>query len=188
MLTPHLGAAKTILVSPDGLLNGLPFAALPGDTPGTYLIEDGYAFATVPVPQLLPQLMDRPTEPPAASLLAIGDVDYGTAATRDGEYKPLPGTGRELENLRQSVARRFAGSAVITLTKGEATKAAFAKQAPKHQFLHLATHGFFAKDSERSALGPENRARRTGRNARRSGGRGCQPRAAQRAGVRRGER
>src|SRR5207248_8230272 len=51
-ITPHLGDAKTVLVSPDGPLTGLPFAALPGAKPGTFLIEDGYAFATIPVPRL----------------------------------------------------------------------------------------------------------------------------------------
>src|SRR5207248_7102429 len=56
-LAPHLGGAKVILVSPDGPLTGLPFAALPGEKPGTFLVEDGYAFATIPVPQLLPPLL-----------------------------------------------------------------------------------------------------------------------------------
>src|SRR5207248_3999502 len=77
-LVPHLGGAKVVLVSPDGPLTGLPFAALPGEKPGTFLVEDGYAFATVPVPQQLPRLLAPPAKPPAdPSLLAVGDVEYG---------------------------------------------------------------------------------------------------------------
>ena len=35
-----LHGAKIVLISPDGALSRLPFGALPGKTPGTYLIEE----------------------------------------------------------------------------------------------------------------------------------------------------
>jgi CHAT domain-containing protein len=38
----------------------------------------------------------------------------------------------------------------------EATEEAFRKNAPKHRFLHLATHGYFAPPSLRSALATAN--------------------------------
>ena len=39
-LQPHLVDAKTVLIAPDGILNQFPFAALPGQRPGSYLLED----------------------------------------------------------------------------------------------------------------------------------------------------
>ena len=155
-LVPHLDGAKTVLISPDGPLTGLPFAALPGQKPGSYLVEDGYAFATVPVPQLLPALLAPPAKPAevAPSLLAVGDVDYGPA----GPYRRLAGTGPEAESVRGSFAGAFPGRPAAALTAGRATKAAFAEQAPRHRFLHVATHGYFADESVVSALDPGNRS------------------------------
>src|SRR5207244_4513958 len=55
-LEEHLQGTKTVLISPDGELARIPWAALPGAKPGSYLLED-YALALVPVPQLLPELL-----------------------------------------------------------------------------------------------------------------------------------
>ena len=76
----------TVLVSPDGALARLPWGALPGKVPGSYLIEER-AFATLPAPQLLAEYVSNSnvattvdgnanldTSP---SLLLIGDVSYG---------------------------------------------------------------------------------------------------------------
>jgi CHAT domain-containing protein len=40
----------------------------------------------------------------------------------------------------------------------KATKAAFVGAAPRHAYMHLATHGFFADEAERSALAPDLRS------------------------------
>jgi len=39
-LRPHLEGARTVLVAPNGALVRFPFAALPGNRPGSYLVED----------------------------------------------------------------------------------------------------------------------------------------------------
>src|SRR5262249_24463128 len=39
----HLGGIDTVLIAPDGELAGLPFAALPGEAPGSFLLEQ-YTF------------------------------------------------------------------------------------------------------------------------------------------------
>ena len=167
-LVPHLGNAKTVLVSPDGPLNGLPFAALPGNKPDTFLIEDGYAFATVPVPQLLPDLLTASATQPAPSLLAVGGVDYGTAPAAPaaagpgrpavGEFRPLANTLGETDSIASRFRERFPQGTAAGLAKRKATKAAFVELAPKHRFLHVATHGFFADESQPSALDPTRRA------------------------------
>ena len=77
-LAAHLEGVKVVLVSPDGPLHGLPWAALPGSHPGTFLVHE-YAFAVVPVPQLLPELLRG--KPRLAnqqpSLLLAGGIDFG---------------------------------------------------------------------------------------------------------------
>jgi CHAT domain-containing protein/tetratricopeptide (TPR) repeat protein len=67
----------TVYVSPDAALCGVPWAALPGDKPGTVLLED-FALATIPhAPFLLDKLLppDPVTNPPAAALV-VGGVRY----------------------------------------------------------------------------------------------------------------
>ena len=74
-LAETFGDAKTVLVSPDGALARLPLAALPGEKPNTYLIED-VAVAVVPVPQMLPDLLADRAAGAVPSLLLVGDVDF----------------------------------------------------------------------------------------------------------------
>ena len=49
----------TVYLAPDGVLSRIPWAALPGDRPGTVLLEQ-YALATIPH---APFLLDRLTAP-----------------------------------------------------------------------------------------------------------------------------
>src|SRR5262249_40946434 len=55
-LVPYLKGATTLLVSPDEDLGRLPFAALPGGKPGSYLIEE-VGIGVVAVPQVLPEAL-----------------------------------------------------------------------------------------------------------------------------------
>ena len=77
-LEASLAGANTVLISPDGELAKFPWGALPGNKPGSYLIEER-AIAVVPVPQSLPELLANDNIPSQAapSLLLVGDVDYG---------------------------------------------------------------------------------------------------------------
>jgi CHAT domain-containing protein/tetratricopeptide (TPR) repeat protein len=170
-LMPHLGGAKTVLISPDGPLNGLPWSALPGTQPGTLLVHE-YAFAVVPVSQLLPELLHgnprQDKEQP--SLLLAGGIDFGQskaqgAQARDGKlppvpvFKPLPGAESEANDLRAQFEDNFPDApAPKRLSKDKATKQAVLTAAPAHRFVHLATHGFFADESVESAVEVAQRA------------------------------
>jgi CHAT domain-containing protein len=170
-LQQHLAGAKVVLVSPDGPVHGLPWAALPGSQAGRFLLHE-YAFATVPVPQLLPQLLrDRPQPAPEQpTLLLAGGIDFGTAKSSDAEkrpgklppvpfFKPLPGTESEVNDLEARFRRAFPQApAPQVLTENQATKQAVLSAAPKHRYVHLATHGFFADASVKSAWAPDQRA------------------------------
>ncbi len=141
-LADALAGATLAAVSPDGPLGRVPWAALPGKKEGSYLIED-HAIAVVPAPQELPGLLaGKPGGP--MSLLAVGGVDFG-----EGEWAALPATGLEAE----AVKGLFPGKAAALSGKA-AGKAALREALGGHRYAHLATHGFFAPASLRSALDP----------------------------------
>ena len=169
-----------MLVSPDGALGKLPLAVLPGRQPGTYLIEER-AIAIVPVPQALPEWLaeregrggPRPEAPDRGpSLLLVGDVDFGAtpgasdvrvvsrAAVRPragawARFASLPATRDEIRAVQQAFKQVEPDAPVLVLNRGQATEQALRQQAPRHRYLHLATHGFFSPAGVRSALDPE---------------------------------
>jgi CHAT domain-containing protein/tetratricopeptide (TPR) repeat protein len=184
-LEAHLAGARTVLVSPDGALARFPLAVLPGKEAGTYLLEER-SLATVPVPQLLPELLARAPraspkngddgDGPATSLLLLGDVDFDAAPAEAGtalvqtparprsgalqKWQPLPATRGEILAVRDSFEQRFPDAKVRMLRGKQATKSALEQLAPRYRWLHLATHGFFAPPQLRSALAPADTAAR----------------------------
>ncbi len=137
-LLKYLGGADTVLISPDGFLSGLPFAALPGAKPGTYLIED-VAIASVAAPATLPALLAPAPAPAARSPLLVGAVEFGDGAL----WPTLPGTALEVEAL-EALARR-AGGTPSALSGKAATRAAVRARLAAAPAAHLATHGFFTR-------------------------------------------
>jgi CHAT domain-containing protein len=141
-LLPHLGEAKTVIVSPDGVLCQFPLGALPGGRKGSYLIEE-VSVAQVASGRHLFDLLKPPgkEKQPARGLLAVGGVDYGSGAL----YQPLPGAKAEADHVGELFRRAFATEPRTRLSGQGATV-----QAVRHtllskrpRFLHLATHGFF---------------------------------------------
>jgi len=164
-LAQHLAGVNVVLISPDGPLNGLPWAALRGSRRGTFLIHE-FSFAVVPVPQLLPELLragaDRTADP--ASLL-VGDIDFdalpgrGPEARRENHFPPLPGTKAEARAIHDLFRRTFAGRPAELLTGKEATEEAFVSQAPNCSHLLVATHGFFLPEPERTEAAGQGQLR-----------------------------
>ena len=168
-LEKHLVGAKTVLISPDGALGRLPFAALPGAKEGSYLLEE-IALAVVPVPRMLPELLRHD---PAAlqdtppSLLLVGDVNFDAspraggagqssrAPTRAGNFhawSPLEHTRGEIVAIGDSFKRKNRKGQVTELREEEATDSEVGKELGQHRFVHIATHGFFAAAEVRSAV------------------------------------
>ena len=73
-LEPHLEGCHTVIILPDGDLNKVPWVALPGRKPGTYLIED-YAIATANYGQQLFGLLSDEA-PKGNQLLVAGGIKY----------------------------------------------------------------------------------------------------------------
>jgi CHAT domain-containing protein/tetratricopeptide (TPR) repeat protein len=166
-LVPHLGGAQTVLVSPEGPLHRLPFGALPGKAPGTHLVAE-VAVAAIPVPRLLCALLADTASVADPGLLLVGDVAYGgspgggdaaglsAAGTIAGALPAFPrldSTRAEIAAIRDSYELRQENGEVRVLRRAGATEEAFRREAGRCRWLHVATHGFFAPEGLRSALG-----------------------------------
>jgi tetratricopeptide (TPR) repeat protein len=128
-IQPHLHGARVVLISPDGgALAGLPWGALParrvvkasnGPEAAESLIAS-IVFATIPAPQLLPELIGsdgRAGAPARPSLLAVGDISYDAKpGSESGQTGPLDKltTGpfdKPRTSFPRSVALRGSGKA-----------------------------------------------------------------------------
>jgi len=177
-LRPFLENVDLLLVSPDGFLNQIPLAALPGSKAGTYLIEE-VALSVVPIPRELTDLLSaKPRESSGdSSLMLVGGVDFGgdpglaspaqkdiamvlpprRAAVRGSAgyvFPSLPGTVKEIEGIANIFRERFGTHNLQVLTTSHATEDAIREEAPRHRWLHLATHGFFSPEGIPSTLDP----------------------------------
>ncbi|UCJ13316.1 MAG: CHAT domain-containing protein [Phormidium sp. PBR-2020] len=156
-IRPLLGDATHLLLSPDGQLNLIPFAALV-DEENRYLVESYQLTHLTTGRDLLRLQYPRPSRQPSV-LFANPDYDDAdtsgvaqvASATRgesqrsmeieDLRFGKLPGTQREVEAIAPLLDNP------IILTGAEATENAL-KQVQAPSILHLATHGFFLQDVE----------------------------------------
>lgn len=154
-----LGPAKRLLLSPDGPLNLIPFAALV-DENGKYLIEN-YSLTYLTSGRDLLRLQAQ-TESRIAPVVIANPLFDLTAASRPRlvggqvnqpsnktdanrrstgftlkSYNPLPGTAAEAAALAKLLPQ---GTQI--LLQERATEAAL-KQINHPVILHIATHGFF---------------------------------------------
>jgi len=165
-LRPLLGSIRQVLLSPDGALNLVPFAALV-DERQQYLVNR-YSFHYLTSGRDL--LRFQVKQESKSEDLVLADPAYGEkeaddetrAASRDIVkktqeaktdtpqlsqsvsmeqvfFRPLPGTAREAEALKRLLPR------ARVLTKEQATETVL-KQADRPHILHIATHGYFLRD------------------------------------------
>jgi tetratricopeptide (TPR) repeat protein/CHAT domain-containing protein len=173
-LDEHIAAAQMVIASPDGILSDCPLAALPGKTPGKYLLEE-VPIAVIAVPQMLPSLLSKPSaqDVPQAtrSMLLVGDVNFdarpdelpaagslglsGRGAARGNRrltFAPLSATTAEVKSVGELFRQAEREATLDVISGSQATEAEFRGRAPGHRYLHLATHGFFAPPEVHSAL------------------------------------
>jgi CHAT domain-containing protein/Tfp pilus assembly protein PilF len=152
-LEAALGSSCTqLIVSPDGELNHVPFAALRTPEPdGDYLIERMTVSYVASGRDLLRN--DR-REPSTLDLLVIASPDFNGRGEDDTTNQGRRKTGRQKPVLRFSplpataeeayrIAALLSGSRRL-LIGGQATEAAL-RSLPSPHILHLATHGFFLR-------------------------------------------
>jgi CHAT domain-containing protein/tetratricopeptide (TPR) repeat protein len=148
-LKKHLGAAKTVLVAPEGALRHLPWAALPGAKANSYLVEE-MAIGQIENGR---ELIREEKTPLGKGIVALGGVDFGRSPP-DGEsesgssadeFQPLPVGGHEVAQV-VTVYRDHISPARVRLLAGEkATRANLldaltvkGESAP-WRYIHLAT-------------------------------------------------
>jgi len=129
---------NTVIIVPDGLLTAVPWAALPGDAPGTFLVEQ-YALAVAPHAPFVLDLLTTPRRTAAGqgSLLAVG-----------GMPSDLPGAVRELETVISLARPRR----VVELQGETASTTEVLRALPQARWAHFDTHGFFATPDLQSVL------------------------------------
>jgi CHAT domain-containing protein len=150
-LAKALPEADNVFVAADGVLCSLPWDALPGNKPGTYLIEELAIAQIASARQLLP----LPDCRVSAGLLAMGGLDHGKREAGGQGWAALPGTALEVRALVQQHRQRFPGGRPARLLEGAAVdKDALAaaltpgKGEPPWRQIHLATHAYFAQHSQ----------------------------------------
>jgi CHAT domain-containing protein/Tfp pilus assembly protein PilF len=145
-----LEPSQHLLISPDGALNLIPFAALV-DEHGRYLVEQ-YTITYLTSGRDLLRL-EIPRKSRTAPVV-VADPTFGDpaiVATRSGStfdssqmfFGPLPGVIAEVEALRALLPKS------VFLTKQRATKSAL-MHVTGPSILHVATHGFFLRDAQSS--------------------------------------
>ncbi len=147
-----IGAQTRLLISPDGDLNLIPFAALVTEQ-GKFLVEDYLMTYLTSGRDLLRLQTKLPSQQPP---LVVANPDYATGSgpTVAGQsvkpLSPLPGTGREGLAIQQL----FADTRLVL--QADATKEVV-KQAQRPELLHIATHGYFLKDIQKTTSGEDER-------------------------------
>ncbi len=130
-----------IYIVPDGMLHGLPWAAISGKRT-RYLIEE----TSISLLGSGSELLSRPTSKRIQpNFLLIGDVAYGQRkeSSPRPNWQELNGTGNELLSILNLVGNRFH---VARLEKDKATELVTIESLRTASVAHFATHGFFTPD------------------------------------------
>jgi CHAT domain-containing protein/TolA-binding protein len=148
----RLGATLQLLVSPDGPLHLIPFAALV-DEQQRYLVEryaityltSGRDLLRLQVPRKsrsAPVVVADPAFGSPALVVSKGSLQSSRARVDYSQmfFGPLPGVSGEVDALRTLLPQ------AEFLTKERATKAELAQVAGP-RILHIATHGFFLQNA-----------------------------------------
>ena len=147
-----LGSTRSVLLSPDGNLNLIPFEALV-DEHERYLLEN-YSFTYLTSGRDLLRLSEHFPSQTSPMLLGSPDFEHsaGARTTPDDanslsaslphsidlskwDFSPLPGTPQEVKEIAAILE-------VESLLYAQATEEAL-KQVNSPTLLHIATHGFF---------------------------------------------
>ncbi len=161
---------EAVWLYPSEALCQVPWAALPGKEPDTVLLEE-HAVAVVPHGSYLTNALAADHRPGRGvpKVLVLGGVDYDQAPSASGgpalvtQLAPaaVGATRKGVSFLPKSVeevarvgvlARTLLKAEPVTLSGRQAGVAQLLTELPGARYAHLATHGFFADASVRSAL------------------------------------
>ena len=148
-----IGTKRHLLISPDGLLNLIPFSALV-DEQGTYLVENYTLTYLTSGRDLLRLKVKIPGAEPAV-VIANPEYETGSGPVLAGQtlkpLLPLPGTEREGRDIQ-----KILGAQTQLFVQTKATKDVVT-HIHRPEVLHIATHGYFPADALREVSDAENR-------------------------------
>lgn len=159
-LAPAVGDPYMVLWSPDGASALVPPGALPGAGDKGFLLEEKLV-VWMPTVQVLAfertargESVDaEAAESSLPGLLAVGAVDFDSSSFPD-----LPASGTEAQAVVKIFNDAHPGGPIISLEGKAASESIFRRLVAGRNFVHLATHGFFAPPELRQ----ESRARDPG--------------------------
>ncbi|MRX62542.1 CHAT domain-containing protein [Maribacter luteus] len=128
---------KKLIITTDGLLNYIPFAALNTNPEGLTYLAENHAVSYVNSATMLAELRQR--QPKEHTILAFAPSFDGTVNitnTDRGKLLPLPNNKKEVEQILTS----FNGSSYID---EDASLLNFKSQLSSFGIVHLATHAIF---------------------------------------------
>jgi CHAT domain-containing protein/Tfp pilus assembly protein PilF len=117
----YLRSIQRLVIVPDGVLNYVPFTALP--TQGSRVLGDDFVVSYLPAAAALAK--ERSADPSSHALLAMAPSE-----------SHLPNAAPEV----QSIGQLFPRGSLVIAGKG-ATKTLFKQVAADYDYIHLATHG-----------------------------------------------
>jgi CHAT domain-containing protein len=97
-------------------------------------------------------LMEAIAKPAAGTELPVFGRHRAPRGDAELRFDPLLGTRGELATIEKLYGKKWGPTGLTSLDGPAATEEAFRREAPKHLYLHVATHGFFAPASVKSAL------------------------------------
>jgi len=139
-IEPALQGKKAIYFSPDGVYNQINLNTL--KKPGGEFLINQYDLTILGNSKDLIPLKSRKTAVPSKNATLLGFPDYGGQA-----IAPLPGTKVEVDGI--AAVLKSSGYKLNLLTAATATEAKL-KAVKSPEVLHIATHGYFLADVEKS--------------------------------------
>jgi CHAT domain-containing protein len=138
---------QTLIIVPDGVLFGIPWAALPWE--GSYLIQE-HRLVVEPSASVFVRLTERVRRPAAASALLVANPTFGDVSASPDRavaerVRPLP----EAEAEAREIAALLAGAVVL---HGEDAKESSVRSSMgRYDLVHFGTHAWIVADQPLSS-------------------------------------
>ena len=143
----YLGQAKTIYLSPSGLLHKVSFAAI-AKSENVYLCDEyrlNIQSSTAKV-----ALTEHFAIGKDSSATVIGGINYNTDQIVEEVWSYLEGTKYEAEKIKTLLSKKKINTTIFV--GNESTEEKLKNSSGKSNILHIATHGFFFPDPQEELL------------------------------------
>jgi tetratricopeptide (TPR) repeat protein len=148
-IATSIPGTKKVYFSPDGIYNNINILSIYNPATKKYVIDE---IDIQNVTNTKDLITAKPIGSASKKIVLMGDPDFGThsgtASFRSGQLKRLPGSGEEVKKIATVVnSNNWAGSLYIGAQSSEEQ----IKNVKDVKILHIATHGFFEPDPEKSS-------------------------------------